>query len=154
MPGELVVPTSMVAAGAVDHLRGKIPGFAGGGLVSGNYTGSGPGLGAFLDTEYGNTKTAAEVQLIGAVQGAESQAIADAKAAAKAHALGGWLGPGEVGLVGEAGAEYIQGGQDGASVTPAGRGINVTLQFYGTQYPSPEQRRAMMLELASAIGVS
>ena len=31
--GEVVVPTSMVSAGAVDHLRGKLPGFAGGGYV-------------------------------------------------------------------------------------------------------------------------
>ncbi len=34
MPGEVVVPTSMVKAGAVDHLRGKLPGFAAGGLVN------------------------------------------------------------------------------------------------------------------------
>ena len=33
--GELVVPTRYVRAGAVDHLRGKIPGFAGGGSVGG-----------------------------------------------------------------------------------------------------------------------
>jgi hypothetical protein len=33
MPGEVVVPTHMVAGGAVDHLRGKIPGFASGGFV-------------------------------------------------------------------------------------------------------------------------
>lgn len=32
-PGEVVVPKGMVAAGAVDHLRGKLPGFAAGGLV-------------------------------------------------------------------------------------------------------------------------
>lgn len=32
-PGEVVVPKTMVAAGAVDHLRGKLPGFAAGGLV-------------------------------------------------------------------------------------------------------------------------
>lgn len=32
-PGEVVIPRSMVAAGLVDHLRGKLPGFAGGGLV-------------------------------------------------------------------------------------------------------------------------
>jgi hypothetical protein len=32
--GELVVPTNMVRAGAVDHLRGRIPGFRGGGLTS------------------------------------------------------------------------------------------------------------------------
>lgn len=32
-PGEVVVPKKMVDGGAVDHLRGKIPGFAGGGLI-------------------------------------------------------------------------------------------------------------------------
>jgi hypothetical protein len=39
MPGEVVVPTNMVRAGAVDHLRGSLPGFATGGVV-GSY---GPG---------------------------------------------------------------------------------------------------------------
>ena len=39
MPGEVVVPTNMVRAGAVDHLRGRLPGFASGGVV-GSY---GPG---------------------------------------------------------------------------------------------------------------
>jgi hypothetical protein len=34
MPGEVIVPTAMVQGGAVDHLRGKIPGFAGGGQVN------------------------------------------------------------------------------------------------------------------------
>jgi hypothetical protein len=34
MPGEVVVPTHMVNAGAVDHLRGALPGFAAGGLIS------------------------------------------------------------------------------------------------------------------------
>ena len=33
MPGEVVVPTAMVAAGEVDHLRGRLPGFAAGGTV-------------------------------------------------------------------------------------------------------------------------
>jgi TP901 family phage tail tape measure protein len=33
MPGEVVVPTAMVKAGAVDHLRGRLPGFATGGIV-------------------------------------------------------------------------------------------------------------------------
>jgi hypothetical protein len=36
MPGEVVVPTNMVRAGAVDHLRGKLPGFAAGGVVGVN----------------------------------------------------------------------------------------------------------------------
>lgn len=35
MPGEVVVPTSMVSAGAVDHLRGALPGFSAGGVVKG-----------------------------------------------------------------------------------------------------------------------
>ena len=35
MPGEVVVPTQMVNAGAVDHLRGQLPGFASGGAVTG-----------------------------------------------------------------------------------------------------------------------
>lgn len=35
MPGEVVVPAAMVSAGAVDHLRGSLPGFAGGGMVGG-----------------------------------------------------------------------------------------------------------------------
>ena len=34
MPGEVVVPAPMVRAGAVDHLRGRLPGFGSGGMVS------------------------------------------------------------------------------------------------------------------------
>ena len=43
MPGEVVVPTRMVSSGAVDHLRGSLPGFAAGGLVGG-YHGNVAGL--------------------------------------------------------------------------------------------------------------
>ena len=43
MPGEVVVPTSLVRAGAVDHLRGQLPGFAAGGIVP-SYRGSAGGL--------------------------------------------------------------------------------------------------------------
>jgi hypothetical protein len=48
MPGEVVVPTSMVREGAVDHLRGMLPGFASGGVAgstgSAKFTGlTGPG---------------------------------------------------------------------------------------------------------------
>lgn len=35
MPGEVVVPTHLVNAGAVDHLRGVLPGFASGGVAGG-----------------------------------------------------------------------------------------------------------------------
>src|SRR5262249_48856494 len=34
MPGEVVVPAGMVRAGAVDHLRGMLPGFAEAGLIA------------------------------------------------------------------------------------------------------------------------
>ena len=36
--GELIVPANMVKSGAVDHLRGAIPGFAGGGVVVSAHT--------------------------------------------------------------------------------------------------------------------
>jgi hypothetical protein len=57
--GELVVPTSMVRAGAVDHLRGRIPGFASGGVV-GSYRGTVPGTSRFLGIEDVATLTAIE----------------------------------------------------------------------------------------------
>ena len=44
MPGELIVPAAMVRGGAVDHLRGQLPGFAAGGLVGGSFSGSGLSL--------------------------------------------------------------------------------------------------------------
>jgi hypothetical protein len=45
--GELIVPASLVAAGAVAHLHGKIPGYAAGGVV-GSYAGGVPGLGPWV----------------------------------------------------------------------------------------------------------
>ena len=54
MPGEVVVPTDLVARGAVDHLRGRLPGFASGGVV-GSFGGSVPGLTTWLKNE--NTAT-------------------------------------------------------------------------------------------------
>jgi SLT domain-containing protein len=44
--GEVVVPKGMVAGGAVDHLRGKLPGFAAGGLVDAAPWSGGQGSGA------------------------------------------------------------------------------------------------------------
>jgi cell wall-associated NlpC family hydrolase len=57
--GELVVPVPMVRAGAVDHLRGKIPGFASGGVV-GSFAGGPSGLGSFDVREYNATTAAIE----------------------------------------------------------------------------------------------
>jgi hypothetical protein len=55
MPGEVLVPVPMVQSGAVDHLRGRIPGFAQGGVV-GSHTGhSIPGLDKWVNSE--NTAT-------------------------------------------------------------------------------------------------
>lgn len=59
MPGEVIVPTSMVNAGAVDHLRGSIPGFADGGVVGG-FKGSVPGMGPWLRTMDNQTLIALE----------------------------------------------------------------------------------------------
>jgi hypothetical protein len=47
MPGELIVPTGMVNAGAVDHLRGKLPGFASGGIVP-SYSGGVGGMSPWI----------------------------------------------------------------------------------------------------------
>jgi hypothetical protein len=55
--GELVVPTNLVRSGAVDHLRGTIPGFAAGGVV-GSYQDGVPGLTGFLQRENTATLTA------------------------------------------------------------------------------------------------
>ncbi len=58
--GELVVPAGMVAAGMVDHLRGRIPGFAAGGTVGGTYRDGVPGMTGWLRTE--NTATLAAME--------------------------------------------------------------------------------------------
>jgi hypothetical protein len=51
MPGEVVVPTAMVQAGAVDHLRGRLPGFAAGGLVPAGMAAA-PGWAAGRETAF------------------------------------------------------------------------------------------------------
>ena len=60
--GEVVfVPAHMVSAGAVDHLRGALPGFAGGGLVP-SYKGNAGGLGPWTTgnvAAFENTMTTA-----------------------------------------------------------------------------------------------
>ncbi|HSZ38462.1 MAG TPA: transglycosylase SLT domain-containing protein [Trebonia sp.] len=51
MPGEVMVPKHMVDAGAVDHLRGRIPGFAAGGLVPAGMAAA-PGWAAGRETAF------------------------------------------------------------------------------------------------------
>ena len=84
-PGELVVPKGMVAAGAVDHLRGKLPGFAGGGLV-----GMVDSASSAISSEAG-VIMAAQAK---AIVAAETAAIKKAQAAQLAKELGGPLGVG------------------------------------------------------------
>ena len=84
MPGELMVPKPIVDSGSVDHLRGKIPGFASGGVI-GNFSGSVPGEGKFISKEYSATLQAVEA----ATAAATAAAIGRALAAAVAGLFGG-----------------------------------------------------------------
>jgi len=82
-PGEVVVPAGMVRGGAVDHLRGKLPGFAAGGYVP-NYAGAENWM---AGSEYGfgrSVENSYAVRLIGQLKTAVKQAAAQAAATAKA----------------------------------------------------------------------
>jgi len=86
MPGEVVVPTRMVKAGAVDHLRGSLPGFASGGQVSGPLTAP---FVSGMYSSFQNRMTGAEVSAMRAsLKIAEAAAVAAAKAAASAGVSG------------------------------------------------------------------
>src|SRR5262249_35898452 len=58
MPGEVVVPVPMVRAGAVDHLRGMLPGFASGGVVGSYGPGAVSGLAPWTARETNATVSA------------------------------------------------------------------------------------------------
>ena len=107
MPGEVIVPTSMVNAGAVDHLRGRIPGFADGGVV-GSYKGTVPGLGGWLGQMDASTLKALEV----AVAAATFAGIKHAQATSVGGASGNAMVRYAESFIG---APYVWGG-----TTPAG----------------------------------
>ncbi len=89
MPGEVVVPVHMVRSGAVDHLRGSLPGFGGGGVVPG-YSGSPGGLTPWVK---GNDQ--ATIHLIDqAVVKATVAGMRAAQSAAASSVAGGVAGPG------------------------------------------------------------
>jgi hypothetical protein len=71
MPGEVMVPVPMVNAGAVDHLRGKIPGFAAGGIVP-SYSGNVPGLTPWMDNNYDATLNSFAHTFVSAIDSAIS----------------------------------------------------------------------------------
>jgi hypothetical protein len=77
--GELVVPANLVKRGAVDHLRGKIPGFAGGG-----YVGNPAQVGGFIDTEEKATDAADISATANALRAAIQSMLKSAIAAASA----------------------------------------------------------------------
>jgi hypothetical protein len=77
--GELIVPARMVSAGAVDHLRGQIPGFAAGG-----YAGALKGLQPWAQASY----AASLKSITGSIAGALAHQVA-AMFATGSGALGG-----------------------------------------------------------------
>src|SRR5262249_60479005 len=99
MPGELVVPTAMVNAGAVDHLRGMLPGFAAGGAVGPVRTGE-AGIGRFYKADVNDEG----YSLVSAMRAALKAAEAATRAAAAAS--GG--APGALGGPTSAGAARAQ----------------------------------------------
>ncbi len=107
MPGEVIVPTHMVSAGAVDHLRGRIPGFADGGVV-GSFKGQPPGLGKWLGTMDNQTLIALEKAVAAATFAGIKHAQATAVGGASGNAM---VRYGESFL----GSPYVWGG-----TTPAG----------------------------------
>jgi transglycosylase-like protein with SLT domain len=98
--GELIVPTHIVSSGAVDHLRGMIPGFAAGGYPG--YSGSGtsatspyPGAGKWGVGFYDNFYKTVTNDLVNATKTSLVQAMQQAAAQAAAMSRGGGpSGPG------------------------------------------------------------
>ena len=82
MPGELVVPVPMVNAGEVDHLRGRLPGFAAGGVV-GSYSGAVPGLGPWMGREASAAQRALESATAKAFATAASSFVSGARFSGK-----------------------------------------------------------------------
>jgi TP901 family phage tail tape measure protein len=102
MPGEVVVPVPMVNAGAVDHLRGRLPGFAAGGIVP-TYSGApAPGEASWITGDYNATVAIIEQATAAATAKAVAAAKAKAVAAAAASSAGAAGVPGAGG--GNAGA--------------------------------------------------
>lgn len=95
-PGEVVVPRGMVQAGAVDHLRGKLPGFASGGLVDAYGVLSGVGQ-DFMGTAMSSAGKSVENAAAQAMVADSLAKIAAAAAAVPTAATGGV--PANMGIV-------------------------------------------------------
>lgn len=102
MPGEVVVPSKMVSAGAVDHLRGALPGFAAGGIVRASAKGGGAvGSLAGQTEDFHNSfrnimtnamKTAMTTALIAAREAAMAAAMGTGTGANIADYARSWVG--------------------------------------------------------------
>ena len=97
--GEVVVPTRLVNAGAVDHLRGAIPGFNRGGYVARYANGGAPGSTGighmtgnltpkFIDGMFGNFQTTMTDSMVSQMRDSLKKAEASAAAAAAAFSAG------------------------------------------------------------------
>jgi len=134
MPGELVVPTPIVSSGAVDHLRGKIPGFAQGGVVGSYGPGSLAGLGSWIGRENAATLRAVE----SATAMATLAGMRKAQATASAQTFGGGLGRASLRQIEN---WWIQAGGPGggtahvaAAITGPESGFNVRAVQQGQPY--------------------
>ena len=88
MPGEVVVPVPMVKAGAVDHLRGQLPGFASGGAVGPLRTGE-AGIGRFYKADVNAEGYSLTTAMRTALKAAEAAARAASFAVSGSGPVGG-----------------------------------------------------------------
>jgi len=87
--GELIVPAHMVSAGSVNHLRGKIPGFAAGGIVGMPQAAAG-----FTGNDAKEAVTTGITNAMIAAKAKVAVAAAEAVAASAVAGIGGLVGSG------------------------------------------------------------
>jgi hypothetical protein len=92
-PGEVVVPRPMVSAGAVDHLRGRLPGFAAGGIVP-SYSGAVAGMPPWVRGNDQATIRLIDLAVVKATAAGIKSAQTAALAAMTSSRVGGHFGGG------------------------------------------------------------
>jgi hypothetical protein len=91
-PGEVVVPKGMVRAGAVDHLRGRVPGFAAGGMVGNLGVMNGQATTMFHHQFVNRFTKAMESAMTSAMRSAISAAMSTAAAGSPGGGVQRWRG--------------------------------------------------------------
>jgi hypothetical protein len=91
-PGEVVVPKGMVRAGAVDHLRGRVPGFAAGGMVGNLGVMNGQATTTFHHQFVNRFTKAMESAMTSAMKSAISSAMSAAAAGTAGGGVQRWRG--------------------------------------------------------------